>query len=256
MSGWQHALEARRDWLGQRGIAFIVTVVPEKQTIYPEYMPDTLVRGDSRLDQLIRYLREHSDLQILDLRPALLAAKAERRIYYRTNTHWNDLGAFVAYQTIVREMGRTLPGIRPMPSSDFEVVTYYAPSGDLTAMLGLRGSILEEQHNLRPLRPLQASAGGKPVDRNAADTNRFLVSEREGAGLPRMVMYRDSFASALIPFFAEHFSRATYVWSQQFDPSLIEAERPDIVLEEMAERLLMAPAPEDAFIGDANPNAR
>ncbi len=29
----------RREWLAARGIAYVVTVVPEKFTIYPEHLP-------------------------------------------------------------------------------------------------------------------------------------------------------------------------------------------------------------------------
>src|SRR2546428_11582566 len=44
MAQWLRVLEGRRDWLRQRGIVFYFIVVPEKQTMYPEYMPDEIVR--------------------------------------------------------------------------------------------------------------------------------------------------------------------------------------------------------------------
>ena len=56
-------------------------------------MPPTIatVGAMSRTDQLCGSL---NDLGILvDLRPALLAAKARERIYFKTDTHWNDRGA-------------------------------------------------------------------------------------------------------------------------------------------------------------------
>src|SRR5262249_42870784 len=39
LAGWQRVLEARRDWLARRGIRYLVVLVPEKQTIYPEELP-------------------------------------------------------------------------------------------------------------------------------------------------------------------------------------------------------------------------
>src|SRR5580700_382880 len=47
-------------FLADRGIPFLVVIPPDKQTIYPEYLPDEF-RGfptPSRLDQLITRLRE------------------------------------------------------------------------------------------------------------------------------------------------------------------------------------------------------
>ncbi len=46
-----------------------------------------------------------------------------------------------------------------------------------------------------------------------------------GTGL-RAVMFRDSFASRLIPFLSEHFSRILYQWQNDFDPELVRREQP------------------------------
>ena len=39
LENWRKTLEARRDWLATRGIAYLVVMVPNKSTIYPEYLP-------------------------------------------------------------------------------------------------------------------------------------------------------------------------------------------------------------------------
>ena len=36
---WQAAIAARHQWLAQRGIHYLLVVVPNAQTIYPEYLP-------------------------------------------------------------------------------------------------------------------------------------------------------------------------------------------------------------------------
>ena len=72
-----------------------------------------------------------------------------------------------------------------------------------------------------------------------------VVTEGPPAG-PRAVIFRDSFGSAMIPYLSEHFSRAVYVWRNDFDPSLVEAERPDVVIQEWVGRHLYTAAPYDA----------
>ncbi|MBA3240434.1 MAG: hypothetical protein H0T60_04330 [Acidobacteria bacterium] len=235
-------------------------LVPEKQTVYPEYMPDELVRvrRESRQDQLLGYLRQHSDLRILDLRPALSEAKAKNRIYHRTDTHWNDVGAFTAYQAIVRALGEDFPEMQPLPATEFEVVPSRTHAGDLAVMLGLHATLTEEELNLRPRAPLQARlADGSAVSKSTVGNPGQYVSERKGEGLPRLVMLSDSFATVFIPFLAEHFSRGVYRWDIKTSPSidaersaLIEAERPNIVILEMVERFLMTPPP-TSFSGRA-----
>lgn len=237
LARWRQILEARRDWLARRNIRYLFTIGPDKHTIYPEYMPDAInkVRRESRLDQLIAYLREHSDIQVLDLRPALREAKRRYRTYYQTDTHWNDYGGFIAYQTIVQELAKSFPGMQPLSESDFEISTREVQGMGEAAMLGLDDVIREQDLLLRPLKPLQ-----KPTP------DCGLTTDGKEPALPRLVMFRDSFANAVIPYLDHHFSRAVYVCDRRLDPQIIEAEHPNVVIHEMVERFLMLDPPEDS----------
>ena len=64
--------------------------------------------------------------------------------------------------------------------------------------------------------------------------------------LPRAVIFRDSFVSRLVPFLSEHFSRAVYLWQNDFDANAVEQERPDVVIQEIVGRHLygFTPSPE------------
>jgi len=56
------------------------------------------------------------------------------------------------------------------------------------------------------------------------------------------VMFRDSMAIPLIPLISDNFSRIAYVSSRALDTALIDREKPDVVIEEMVERSVNAPA--------------
>ena len=56
--------------------------------------------------------------------------------------------------------------------------------------------------------------------------------------LPRAVMFRDSFANAFVPYLSEHFERILYVWDRDVDARVVSVERPDVVIQEIAGRLL------------------
>jgi hypothetical protein len=57
----------------------------------------------------------------------------------------------------------------------------------------------------------------------------------------RAVVFRDSFFETIIPFIAEDFGQIVYIW-KQYDHAimkdLIDHQKPQIVIEEMVERLL------------------
>src|SRR5262249_28073941 len=90
--GYQRLLEQRRDWLAQRGVGYLFVVAPNKQSIYPEYLPPGCNLGPSqhRLDQFLAHMQQHSTVAVVDLRPALREAKRLAPTYFKTDTHWND----------------------------------------------------------------------------------------------------------------------------------------------------------------------
>jgi len=245
-ANWRESVVRARDWLAEKRIAYVFTIAPDKHVIYPEEFPESIRRVGpmSRLDQLYAAL---SDTRVVvDLRPALNHAKAAERIYHRTDTHWNDLGAFASYQQIVEAIRAQAPGVPPAwPRSDFDAVSIQTDGKDLAGMIGLTHVLYEDDLTLAPKRPRLARVV-EPVGRDPRAPADRVVTEIPGSSLPRAVIFRDSFAGALIPFLSEHFSRAVYVWQNDFDSNLIRAEHADVVIQEIVGRHLYSfvPSPE------------
>jgi hypothetical protein len=242
---WSRALEERQDWLAARGIRYVFFLAPNKQTIYPEYLPARLkrVRADCRGDQLIDYLRRHSRVNVVDLREPLRTAKEGERLYHRTDTHWNDCGAFVAYQQVVTALSHWFPAVRPLPRRDF-IATEAVGDGDLAVLADLADRLQEEQLLLSPLARRRATlvdAGIPPYPGRPQFTQPFATACDDDK-LPRAVMFRDSFGINLQPFLSEHFRRILYHWNYVFEPGIVEREKPDVVIEEWVERSLVDPA--------------
>jgi alginate O-acetyltransferase complex protein AlgJ len=246
LANWRAATVRARDWLLARGVAYVFIVAPDKHVIYEQAMPSTLARiGDvSRTDQLYTTLQDTAFA--VDLRPWLFEAKTRERIYHKTDTHWNDRGALVAYQQIIEAVRARVPSTpAPWKRKDFDPVERVVEGLDLAAMMGLKRVLREDDLALLPRRPRQARvvepAGAAPMD----ELGR-LVTEVDDPALPRAVIFRDSFVSRLVPFLSEHFSRAVYVWQNDFDANLVEQERPDVVIQEIVGRHLYGfiPSPE------------
>jgi hypothetical protein len=188
-----------------------------------------------------------SDARVaVDLRPALFEAKTRERIYHRTDTHWNDRGALVAYRMIIDAVRRQLPAVPPAwQRSDFEAVSRDDEGRDLAGMMGLKPDLREEVLALDPRRPRLARVIEPPGAAPNAEEGR-LVTEIQGSTLPRAVIFRDSFFTALVPFLSEHFSRAVYLWQNDFDAEAVVKEHADIVIQEIVGRHLynFTPSPE------------
>ncbi|MBR9763058.1 MAG: acyltransferase family protein [Rhodobacteraceae bacterium] len=86
---------------------------PNKSTIYPEFLPDEIEPSKARY---VTYFTERLDtvpnLTVIDPFEDLLRAKeSSGLLYYRTDTHWNFKGAFLAFSVLARCMGWDVPEV-------------------------------------------------------------------------------------------------------------------------------------------------
>jgi alginate O-acetyltransferase complex protein AlgJ len=240
---WRLTLERTRDWLKTQGIRYLVVLAPDKHMIYPEFMPASLhrMRPDYRADQLLAYMRATSTVEILDLRPALIAAKPADLLYHRYDTHWNDRGGLVGYQQIAERLRAWWPSLRPLQRADFDE-SPSVPSGDKTTMLGLTDEGKLAMPGLLPRRGW-AHRVVEPTRPDPYGEDGRVVTEIGDTALPRAVMFRDSFAGRLMPYLSEHFSRIVYLWENDFDPEVVRQEHPQVVIQEYVARHLLVYAP-------------
>lgn len=232
-------MRGRRDWLAARGIAMLVVIAPNKSSIYGEFLPRSFEKTGrvSRLDQLGEAMRE-AGIAFLDLRPALLEAKAVRRAYWKTDTHWNGWGAFAGSRAIVDALRQRFPAMPPLREEDYRVEEKTIPGGDLSEMLLLEKTITEQAIGMVPAAPVRARPAGPKGWKDPATLSGrdMIIRETGDPSLPKAVFLRDSFCSAAWPFLAERFSRSVFLWEHKFQPRIIELEKPDVVVFEAVER--------------------
>jgi hypothetical protein len=246
LKDWQKLLEARRDWITARGGKYIFVVAPDKQSIYPEYLPEWVAKSSKplKLDQFLAYMGLHSTVEILDLRPSLIAAKETGVTFLQTDTHWNNFGAFAAYQQLIQTLQNQLPDLKPIPLDAFDRKRIVGRGGDLAVCLEQEDEIQETQQvqfnprfPLAPIKPLNPASFGQDMIATAA------VTENPRA-VGKTVLFRDSFAEAWIPFLGYNFHEVIYLRQPEWDKHLLEREKPDVVIDEMVERLFDNQNPE------------
>jgi alginate O-acetyltransferase complex protein AlgJ len=246
LANWRAAILRAIKWLHARGIAYVFTIAPDKHVIYEDQMPDTLARVTdiSHTDQLFTTLQDTG--VAVDVRGWLFEAKARERIYQQTDTHWNDRGALVAYQRIIAAVRARVPTTPPAwRREDFDPIARRVEGMDLAGMMGLKRVLFETDLALVPRHPRRARvvepAGAEPTAQEGT-----LITEIDDPSLPRAVVFRDSFVSRMVPFLSEHFSRAVYLWQNDFDADVVAREHPDVVIQEIVGRHLYGfiPSPE------------
>ncbi|MEM1218824.1 MAG: DHHW family protein [Bacteroidota bacterium] len=217
--------------LKERDIAYYQAVWPNKATLYPEYLPvrmEGLPRGEiSKIDQVLAYGRElHPSLPILDVRSRLFKEKEVARLYRQLDTHWNDLGAYYAYQELM-----TFLGEEAYPLDAFMIDKVETSEGDLMNMLGLCGL-----RTFSETIPMLDYPAWEQIEKHRTErSNLFVMRNPNAPKQQRLLVFRDSFTSALIPFISRHYSEVYFMWSD-FREEVVWELAPDLVIEAKVER--------------------
>lgn len=247
LESWKSLLETRRDWLSRRGIQYLFVVSPDKQTIYPEHLPESMakVAPVTKLDEFVQFMKTNCAVEVLDLRPALLRAKLTERTYLFTDSHWNQYGAFVACQEVLRIIAHHWPDLEPLSLASFDRKTHTEHGGNLAYMLAAADSMPEEDYITLlpkpPLKPLSVMQDFRP-----GFSDRIVENpDRQG----RVLIFGDSFAEGWFPFLGYCFNKVTLyrLYDRQtehtpaahiWDAKAIEREQPFLVIDEILENLL------------------
>jgi hypothetical protein len=247
LNAWRCSFEERRRELSRRGIPYLLVIVPEKHEIHPEHLPANLRRvGErTRLHEFLAFMRAHSQLEILDLRDPLLAAKGPDPLYYRTGTHWNEYGAYVADRAIAERLATLLPGFSPAPVPPFELRRLGVPGRRMLRTVG----ISEHFDDLAlELVPLDAAGHRDWLSRADHSDLEFGSPSTRGSaprGAPRALVLNDSFGRThLDDFLSRHFEHVEFRWTTRLNLALIDSLRPDVVIDERASRFLINLRPE------------
>lgn len=209
-------IERLGNMLSERGIDYAVLTVPNKEQVYSEYMPDTVSRinNTSRLSELSDYIKKRQtdgiSYSYIDATEILLANKDKWPVYYKTDTHWTEIGSFLALQQIMQTLYGNCDSV--------ETVDFRCEEGFIGDLCKISGT----------------------VDR-FTDVNYRLTDESVNPDLWRnetLFIIGDSFGDSMIHTAEHYYDKVYWVRSKDYDSSLIEKYNPDIVIWECVERYL------------------
>jgi alginate O-acetyltransferase complex protein AlgJ len=241
LEGWVRQMEADRDWLARRGIAFYVVIAPDKNTIYPEKLPDYPRGAVTRIDQLAARLRS-SDLEFIDPREELFRVKAAGEMVYTPgDTHWSERGAFVAYQMLMDRVRKKYPSVAALTLDDFKISYGIPAASDMAYILGLDGDL---HYQVERMTPKWKSHQIAPQTSSVRPGSGWRVTENSNdlSDRPRLLVFGDSFTDYVLGPTMLYETFRDPVWTHNnggtFNFNLVEEVKPDIVLVQFAERYL------------------
>lgn len=238
---WKQILLDREQWLGEYGIRYLFLPVPYKISVYPEYLPNRLqnIEGLTNLDQLLNTFKEPPIFSnVLDFKTVFKSHGKDELLYYKTDTHWNSVGGYVAYREIINHISKWFPELEPMPR-ELLGETRRLKSGNMTNWLNIGKMYKEDVQDLHIPRKDEFIQKGEYI---LPDTPvSFMQEFRKGRASYRenktqeltAIVITDSFETALKEYLALHFRRIVFVRDARLEDMvhLIKKEKPDIVFD-------------------------
>ncbi|AXY58999.1 acyltransferase family protein [Acinetobacter sp. WCHAc010052] len=211
---------------------------PNKENIYTEFLPTALVPSELKYSSyFLNSLRKIPKLSVYDPTLDLKNAKEKEGIlYWKTDTHWNQKGAYIAFSGLARMLSQ------PIPKVKFHLGPIY--EGDLIGISQLKNF------------PLSASDNWIVVwDKKPISIEKRLSYEHESSfGHPRIVTTKnaltdkyvwvigDSFSNGLATYINATFKEVRYIghWSDKLNNLSEELnkanKKPDFIIIERVER--------------------
>jgi hypothetical protein len=150
--------------------------------------------------------------------------------FFQRDSHWTNAGAYPAYKKIMANLNLN-PDIPPLELTDAQATARDDHIGDIDALLYPTASKPETDYYY------QLPAYAYFSDDKSVEASTLATINPEGKGT--LLMYRDSFANAFIPFFSATFNKAYYSKLLPYDLAELERYQPDVVLVESAQRLTL-----------------
>lgn len=221
------------------GVDFYFVIAPNKESIYPEYLPLQPNHILREKEYFIPHLQKNCSVNLLDLEESLLPEKDSMILYRRNDSHWNGYGGFLATIQILDfietcsnisiSFDESSYEIRKEPLKDME--------GDLVNLVKMKTP--DEDFSIIRKEPIDIET---TIIERTKDTPLIIYTENkdrlEGANA---IILRDSFFGNILLPFSHSIYKGTYITFSHFDKQMLLSEikkqgKTDFILFEVVER--------------------
>ena len=200
-------LALTQEYFESQGKSFVLAIAPNKNELYPQNMPYYEMAGEGQTNfERLTPLLDELGVKYVNLHEAF--RKKGEVLYFARDSHWTDEGAMLAYDEIMRALGR-----EPLASLRSERLDN-AHAGDIDGMLHPAFAAPEHQQTYDFAKLHQITNEAASVEDN------YIITKGAAEGAQgNLLMYRDSFGNNLLLPFACSYSQAVFTKLVPYDMS-------------------------------------
>jgi hypothetical protein len=224
-------------WCESEGIFYVLLPTWGKAGIYNDSIPMRHADAPSTLEQLIDELMNQG-VRVVNYRPQMKAQQS-KTLFFRHDSHWNGHGAWIAYQQLMDTLRKFDPGLTKLTQREVFADTTFPGDMDLMKMLGEKSPypsvyVLPAMRRARQVEKHLTP----PPDYSYVPPENYEFRFRNDSGIYKTMVFRDSYFVHLEPLLVESFNESVLIWHRIPDTAIIRQEKPDIVIQQISERLI------------------
>lgn len=227
LADFTDTLSTLQNRLAEYGTRLVVVIAPAKEGVYSQYMPDSIpvVSRPTRVQALAGELIG-AGVPLVWPQQTLIDLSAERQVYYKYDTHWNEVGAYQAVTQAEALLGHNLT-----PLEDCEV-TVSREQKALTDLANVSAVWTLCQDDL------YYSVDAPRAEQISCTPDGYRM-HWQGTGEESLLMLRDSFGEMMAPFLCAGYDQSVVLHTAAVTVDVINEEMdglPDVIVLEAAER--------------------
>lgn len=170
-------------------------ILPNKNSVYPEYMPTlSRVADKRRVEYLKEYIDANTDVILQYPLKEMYANKPYHQLYFRYDTHWSPYGFQIGVNSLYSAMG-----MDTIDYEDYEITPVEKYTGDLAILAGMDiSSYPSDEEGVISYKPEIAC--------EETEDKRYLETNSESDNKKNIVMMGDSFRFGFSFFLSKDFS--------------------------------------------------
>jgi len=237
-------LRYRKNFCDNLGAKFYFVIIPQKHTIYNEKIPPRFkLKNEKTLRTQLESYLDTNNFSYIDPTVFIMSKKTEDfPLYFKTDNHWNNLGAFYGSQYIISNIKQDFPQVQSLDLKDYDTEESSGIGGNLAQMLNMQSNFSEIQLIFNPSFTSNAKMGEKkpyPPTEGFGYPDEFeQVFVNPLANNLKAIFIRESYANSQRQFYKESFGKTLLIWDRwqyALNEKILMSERPDIVVIQILE---------------------
>lgn len=117
-------IQKLNDWCKQNNIKLYILIVPRQSDFIIYNIPNRLYKTSEDIgEKIVKYAKEHTDANIIYPYEEMKEANKTTPVFFKTDHHWTQTGAYVGYKALVQEIKKDFPDINIVDISEYNKST-------------------------------------------------------------------------------------------------------------------------------------